>query len=62
VNSLIAGPCEPCSRMDEIREGLQETLRGQRGVVCRVAQGGILRRGDAIEVVKARAGEEIQIG
>jgi len=48
--------------MAEIREGLQETLRGQRGVVCRVVQGGILRRGDAIEVVKARAGEEIQIG
>jgi MOSC domain-containing protein YiiM len=44
-------PCEPCSRMDEIRPGLQETLKGQRGWLCRVVEGGIVRRGDAIELV-----------
>ena len=27
----ITVPCHPCSRMDEIRQGLQEELRGQRG-------------------------------
>jgi MOSC domain-containing protein YiiM len=57
----VTGPCHPCSRMDEIREGLQDKLRGQRGVLCRVVQEGILRRGDEIEVV-TRAGEEIQTG
>lgn len=52
-NSLleITVPCEPCSRMDEIREGLQEKLRGQRGWLCRVLEGGTIRRGDRIEVL-----------
>ena len=27
----ITTPCDPCPRMDEIRMGLQEELRGQRG-------------------------------
>ncbi|MGC1647908.1 MAG: MOSC domain-containing protein [Candidatus Sulfotelmatobacter sp.] len=46
----ITLPCEPCSRMDEIRHGLQEELRGQRGWLCRVVEGGTIRRGDRIEV------------
>ncbi len=46
----ITLPCEPCSRMDEIRQGLQEELRGQRGWLCRVVEGGTIRRGDRIEV------------
>ena len=47
----ITVPCDPCSRMDEIRQGLQEELRGQRGWLCRVVEGGIIRRGDQIEVL-----------
>ena len=47
----IALPCDPCSRMDEIRQGLHEELRGQRGWLCRVVEGGIIRRGDGIEVL-----------
>ncbi len=50
--------CEPCERMDEIRMGLQEELRGQRGILCRVVEGGWIRRGDGIadmsEAVAAR--------
>ncbi len=49
----ITEPCEPCGRMDEVRPGLQEALRGRRGVLCRVAAGGIIRRGDGIELVEA---------
>jgi MOSC domain-containing protein YiiM len=52
----ITGPCDPCARMDEIRMGLQEELRGQRGWLCRVQEGGIIRRGDRIEV-RAQAEE-----
>jgi MOSC domain-containing protein YiiM len=48
-------PCEPCSRMDEIRMGLQEALRDRRGVLCRVIQGGIISRGDSIEIREAAA-------
>jgi|HubBroStandDraft_6_1064221.scaffolds.fasta_scaffold29724_6 MOSC domain-containing protein YiiM len=47
----ITGPCDPCARMDEIRMGLQEELRGQRGWLCRVKEAGTIRRGDRIEVV-----------
>ena len=47
----ITGPCHPCARMDEIRMGLQEELRGQRGWLCKVNVGGRIRRGDQIEVL-----------
>ena len=46
----ITGLCEPCSRMDEIRAGLRATLDGQRGVLTRVIQGGVLKTGDAVKV------------
>jgi len=49
----ITGPCDPCARMDEIRMGLQEELRGQRGWLCRVKEAGTIRRGDRIEVAVA---------
>ena len=44
-------PCEPCYRMDEIRQGLQQELRGRRGMLCRVVEAGRIRRGDRIEVL-----------
>lgn len=52
----ITGPCHPCPRMDEVRMGLEEELRGQRGWLCKVTAGGRVRRGDPIEVM-ALAGE-----
>jgi MOSC domain-containing protein YiiM len=47
----ITVPCDPCPRMDEIRMGLQEELRGQRGWLCRVVEAGKIRRGDAVTVM-----------
>jgi MOSC domain-containing protein YiiM len=44
-------PCEPCSRMDEIRMGLQKELENRRGMLCRVIEGGRISRGDAIEIL-----------
>lgn len=44
----ITRPCTPCGRMDEIRPGLQEALRGRRGMLARVLQGGWIRRGDSV--------------
>jgi MOSC domain-containing protein YiiM len=49
----ISISCDPCCRMDEIRQGLQQELRGQRGWLCRVVEAGIIKRGDRIEVVAA---------
>ena len=46
----ITGECEPCSRMDEIRPGLQATLNGQRGMLARVLDGGTVTVGDAVRV------------
>ena len=46
----ITAICEPCFRMDEIREGLQQELEGRRGMVARVVQGGIINVGDPITV------------
>jgi MOSC domain-containing protein YiiM len=49
-------PCEPCSRMDEIRMGLQDALRNRRGVLCRVVEGGRMSQGDAVDVHEVAAG------
>ncbi len=43
--------CEPCSRMDEIRMGLQDALHGQRGMLARVIEGGEIHTGDRIEII-----------
>jgi MOSC domain-containing protein YiiM len=48
-------PCEPCYRMDEIRDGLKAELRGRRGWLFQVERGGKVRRGDPIEVVESTA-------
>jgi MOSC domain-containing protein YiiM len=55
----VTGPCEPCERMDEIRRGLQEELHGQRGILCRVIEGGWIQRGDSIQVAAAVAAPTI---
>jgi len=46
----ITRECEPCSRMEEIRPGLQELLRGRRGMLARVLQGGTVNVGEAIQL------------
>ncbi|NIR45975.1 MAG: MOSC domain-containing protein [Gemmatimonadetes bacterium] len=58
VELWITGPCRPCDLMDEIRDGLQEEIRGRRGVLAWVKHGGRVRVGDVVEVVPAsRTGE-----
>jgi MOSC domain-containing protein YiiM len=52
----VTKPCTPCHQMDEIRQGLQEAIRGRRGLLCRVVESGRIRRGDRVEIEeKARA-------
>ena len=43
--------CDPCEQIEALREGLQEAMEGKRGMLCRVLRGGLLRRGDAIELM-----------
>jgi len=47
----VTKPCTPCERMDGIRPGLQAELRGRRGMLCKVVQGGRIRRGDSIQIL-----------
>lgn len=47
----ITGDCEPCSRMDEIRQGLKDELEGQRGMLAYAESGGNIRVGDTIQVI-----------
>src|SRR5207245_10158967 len=49
----ITNVCEPCFRMDEIRDGLKSELEGRRGMVSRGVEGGSIRVGDAISLDEA---------
>ncbi len=50
VTLEVTGPCEPCSRMDEIRQGLRETLQDRRGTLAMVLNGGTFQVGDNVRV------------
>ncbi len=51
----ITGFCDPCSRMDEIRDGLQGALVDQRGMLATVVASGSISVGDAVSAVEAAA-------
>lgn len=58
VELWITGPCLPCALLDEIRPGLQDQIRGRRGVLAWVKRGGTVRVGDRIEARPLEDGEE----
>jgi MOSC domain-containing protein YiiM len=45
----VSAVCTPCDPMEAIRPGLRKELWGRRGMLCRVLDGGTIRRGDPIE-------------
>jgi MOSC domain-containing protein YiiM len=42
--------CDPCHRMDELREGLRAEIDGKRGMLAHVVEGGEIALGDPIEL------------
>ncbi len=44
----ITIPCQPCNFVNSFGEGMIERLRGRRGILARVVEGGRVRRGDEI--------------
>ena len=45
----VSAVCTPCDQMEAIRPGLRKELWARRGMLCRVLEGGVIRRGDSIE-------------
>ena len=43
--------CDPCHRMDELREGLRSELDDKRGMLAHIVEGGEIVVGDPIELV-----------
>ena len=47
----VTSVCTPCDLMEKTRPGLRRELWGRRGMLCRVLEGGAIRKGDAIQRV-----------
>jgi MOSC domain-containing protein YiiM len=47
----VSAVCTPCDQMEAIRPGLRKELWGRRGMLCRVLEGGVIRRGDSINKI-----------
>ena len=47
----ITMECDPCSRMEAIRPGLQADLEGRRGMLARVVKGGEVAAGDEVTLL-----------
>ena len=43
--------CDPCHRMDELRQGLRTELDGKRGMLARIVESGDVAVGDAVELL-----------
>jgi MOSC domain-containing protein YiiM len=50
VTMELVGECEPCGKMDAIRQGLQTELDHRRGMLATVINGGPIKVGDAIRI------------
>ena len=46
----VTRPATPCSRMDEVRAGLQDKLKGRRGQLATIVTGGTVRVGDEVRL------------
>jgi hypothetical protein len=44
----VYGDCSPCSKLEELQPGLQEAIRGRRGILATVLQGETIRIGDPV--------------
>ncbi len=51
--------CDPCHRMDELRDGLRAQLHDKRGMLAHVVEGGEIALGDPIDLVEAPASVEV---
>jgi MOSC domain-containing protein YiiM len=52
VELQVSAVCDPCEQIEALRPGLQAAIEGRRGMLCKVARGGLLRPGDEIVVIQ----------
>jgi len=52
----ITGFCDPCGRMDELRDGLREAMVDRRGMLATVIEGGAVKIGDPARALEGAAG------
>ena len=50
VTMEAVGECEPCGKMDAIRQGLREEINHRRGQLAVVLNGGAIKVGDTIRI------------
>jgi MOSC domain-containing protein YiiM len=50
VTMEIVGECEPCGKMDAIRQGLREEINHRRGQLAVVLNGGAIKVGDTVRI------------
>ena len=43
--------CDPCQRMDDLRQGLRAELDNKRGMLARIVESGDVAVGDAVELL-----------
>jgi MOSC domain-containing protein YiiM len=55
VRLQVSEICHPCDELEKVRRGLRREMRGRRGMLCSVLEGGMIRRGDSIEKISPAA-------
>ena len=58
---LISHPCAPCYKMDALRPGLKQDIKGRRGMLGVVTRGGVVLPGDVIEVIQKPAADSARL-
>src|ERR1700738_1811939 len=48
VRLQVSEICHPCDQLEKVRPGLRREMRGRRGMLCRVVEGGTICRGGKI--------------
>ena len=47
----LTGECEPCRKLETLRQGQRAQSKGRRGQLARVLEGGEVRVGDGVQLV-----------
>lgn len=58
----LAGPCDPCQRMETaLGPGARAFLEGRGGVIAKIIRGGTVRPGDVVEPVEGDRARDMQL-